>query len=191
MKNDAPLTSVLRLRPVRALWLVALCAGSALIALSSLAYFDEGAFHPFVIEKRRLPFQQVWMAALYVHVTCAMVALPACVVLVLRTVMRRAPRVHRWLGRATGALILLGLVPSGAYLALFAKGGVAGALGFLVSAAITCVAMTKAIASARRKDFVAHRRFTVHVLAQLSVAVTSRLMLVGAFLRTRPAAAPC
>jgi hypothetical protein len=92
--------------------------------------------------------------------------------------MRRAARVHRWLGRATGIAVLFALAPSGIYLALFAKGGPLGTLGFMVSAAITVVAMVQAIRTARARRFPAHRRAALHVLAQLSVAVSSRALLV-------------
>lgn len=39
------------------------------------------------------------------------------------------------------------------------------------------VAMIRSIHSARLKRYQEHRRFTLHVLGQLSVAVTSRVML--------------
>jgi hypothetical protein len=99
--------------------------------------------------------------------------------LVSRAVLRRAPRLHRWTGRTTGAVVLLALVPSGAYLALFAKGGLLSTAGFLASGAICAVAMVQAVRQARARRFDAHRRFALHVLAQLSVAVTSRAMLFG------------
>src|SRR5262249_53944697 len=41
-------------------------------------------------------------------------------------------------------------------------------------------AMWNAIGSARRGDFRAHRRYSVHVLLQLGVAVVSRVLLAGA-----------
>jgi hypothetical protein len=70
-------------------------------------------------------------------------------------------------------------VPSGSYLALFAKGGAPATAGFLASGAIAAAAMVQAIREARARRFPAHRRFVLHVLAQLSVAVTSRAMLSG------------
>ena len=39
--------------------------------------------------------------------------------------------------------------------------------------------MVRGVQTARRRQLVAHRRASLHVLAQLSVAVSSRLMLVG------------
>ncbi len=155
---------------------VALFFGGAVIAINSSVYFgDEIA--PFIIEKLPLPLENVWLLALQIHVVAAALCLPACVVLQSTGLLRRAPRLHRWLGRTTAAAVLLMLAPSGLYLALFAKGGLLGTLGFVLSGIIVIVAMVQGIRHARAGRFVAHRRSTLHVLAQLSVAVTSRTLL--------------
>jgi hypothetical protein len=108
----------------------------------------------------------------------ALLTFPACLFLMMRSVQRR-PRLHRWLGRVTGALVLLALVPSGVVLAFDAKGGAVVTLGFLLSGALVTVAMVLGVATARRKDFTGHRRAMRHVVAQMSVAVTSRAMILG------------
>lgn len=156
--------------------MLVLALGSAAITLGSLVYFgDELA--PFVIEKLPLPHEELWTLALQVHVIAAALCLPGCLALSLNVVVRRAPRLHRWLGRLVGGAALLALVPSGFYLSLFAKGGVASTIGFIVSGAIVAVAMAQGIRTARARRFREHRRWVWHVLAQLSVAVTSRAML--------------
>lgn len=164
------------MRLLRSLWLLALAAGAALIAYGSLVYFDAEELPPFVIEKLPLPAEDLWLFALKAHVVAAALALPACIILSLN-VMLRYPRVHRWLGRVTGGVVLLALAPSGFYLSLFAKGGMPATVGFALSGVIVVVAMVKGITTARARDFAAHRRFAWHVLAQLSVAVTSRALL--------------
>jgi hypothetical protein len=89
------------------------------------------------------------------------------------------PRLHRWLGRLTGVLVLFAVVPSGMYLACFAQGGLLTTLGFWLTGLFTFVAMLMSVRSARRGDIKAHRRFSTHVAAQLAVAPVSRFMLVG------------
>src|SRR5205823_62101 len=155
--------------PARLLLLFALLLGGCAIAASSLVYFRGDETPPFVVEKLPLPFERLWLAALKVHVVAASFCLPACILLQWKGLIRRAARAHRWVGRTTGAAVLFALAPSGMYLALFAKGGPLGTLGFLVSGAITVVAMVQAIRSARARLFTAHRRAALHVLAQLSV----------------------
>lgn len=166
--------------PIRWMFFAVLAAGSVWITRGTLLYFDAEDIHPFVLEKLPLPLEDVWLAALHVHVIAAAIALPACLALLSHTVMRRFPRAHRIAGRMTGGLVLVALVPSGAYLSFFATGGWPSTLGFLLSGAIAFVAMWRAIATARARDFVQHRRFVLHVVAQMSVAVTSRAMLVAA-----------
>jgi hypothetical protein len=175
------LRSPIPTRLLRPLFLWAIACGTVLITWGSLRYFFGDEEHPFVLEKiatAHLASEATWIAALHVHVIAAAFALPACLVLSLRSVQRRVPRVHRWLGRITGVVVLLALVPSGGYLALWAKGGAASTVGFLVSGGIVAVAMVQGIRTARARDYVAHRRCTAHVLAQLSVAVTSRALLL-------------
>jgi len=158
-----------------ALW-VLLALGSAAIAWGSLVYFGED-LAPFVLEKLPLPLEDVWMLALKVHVVAAAFSLPACLLLSTKLVIKRAPRFHRWLGRVAATVILLALVPSGLYLSLFAKGGLPSTLGFALSGAIVAVGMVQGVRTARARRFVEHRRWALHVLGQLSVAVLSRAML--------------
>src|SRR5689334_12994807 len=142
------------MRLFRATWLLALALGSAFITVASLGYF-RADLPAFVVEKLPLPWEQVWLGALRVHVVAAAFALPCCLVLMSRTVLARAPRLHRWAGRATAAVVLFALVPTGSYLALFAKGGVPSTAGFLLSGAIVAVAMVQAVREARARRFAA------------------------------------
>ncbi len=154
--------------------------GLWLMFSASASYLDFGQAHPFFLEKLPLAQPKLWLVALYAHVPSALFSLPACLVLLSRRVRRRFPRLHRGLGRVTGVLVLGAVVPSGFYLAFFAQGGALATLGFLATGLITFVAMIKSIASARARDFRSHRRHSAHVVAQLSVAVLSRFLLVGA-----------
>jgi len=153
-------------------------AGSALITLSSLPYLDLETLPPFVIEKLPVRFEALWLFSLRVHVAAAALTFPLCLLLSTRFLQRRA-LVHRFLGRIAGALVLFVLVPSGSVLAFDAKGGALVTAGFLLSAAIVTWGIVRGIACARRRDLVAHRHAMQHVVAQMSVAVVSRAMIVG------------
>src|SRR5262245_48940532 len=125
------------MRSLRPVVVLVLALGSALITWSSLVYFDADEYAPFVLEKLELPVpnEARYIHALQLHVIAAAFALPACLLLISRTLMRRAPRVHRWLGRITGTVTVLGLAPSGFYLSLYAKGGLLSTMGFMLSGA--------------------------------------------------------
>jgi hypothetical protein len=157
--------------------LLALALGSAAITAGSLVYFQGDEYAPFVLEKLPLAREELFVSALQVHVLAAAFALPGCLLLVSRTVLRRAPRLHRWLGRLVGVAVVFALAPSGFYLSLFAKGGLASTLGFVATGGVMLVGMVQGVRTARAKRFVEHRRWVWHVLAQMSVAVTSRALL--------------
>jgi uncharacterized membrane protein len=152
--------------------------GWAFIVSSSLAYFDFSQIPAFMLEKMPLRFEHLWLVSLRVHVAAALVSLPLCIVLMTRIIQRRRA-LHRILGRIAGMTLLFGLVPTGAVLAFDAKGGRFVTAGFLLSGAIVAFCTVRGVLAARRGDLVSHRRAMQHVFAQMSVAVTSRAMLVG------------
>lgn len=162
----------------RRILLLVMFAGCLLIASASLVYFDFETLPPFAIEKLPVRFETLWLVSLRLHVASALLSFPACLLLATRTLQRRRV-VHRWLGRVTAVLVLLVLVPSGTVLSFDAKGGWPVTLGFLLSAAIVFGCMVQGVRTARRGELVAHRRAMQHVLAQMSVAVTSRALLVA------------
>jgi hypothetical protein len=153
-----------------------MAAGAALIAASSLAYFDFDAVPPFVIEKLPVRFEALWLASLRIHVAAAIVSLPLCLALATEH-LRRRPVWHRVIGRIAGVIVLFALVPSGVVLAFDAKGGPIVTAGFLLSAAIVAWGIVRGVMAARRRDFATHRRAMRHVVGQMSVAVTSRALL--------------
>ncbi len=159
-------------------FLIAMAAGSALISAMSLPYFDFGTLPPFVIEKLPLRFEAFWLVALRVHVAAAALGFPLCLALMTRALQRRA-RIHRWLGRIAGVIVLFALVPSGSVLSFDAKGGALVTAGFLLSGAIVASAMIGGVRAARRCDLNAHARAMRHVVGQMSVAVISRALIVA------------
>ncbi|MEM9695620.1 MAG: DUF2306 domain-containing protein, partial [Myxococcota bacterium] len=84
-----------------------------------------------------------------------------------------------WMGRLTGLVVLTAVVPSGVILSFEAKGGPMVTLGFLLSGAIVAAGMVYGVVFARRKKMASHAWAMRHVTAQMSVAVTSRAMLVA------------
>jgi hypothetical protein len=76
-------------------------------------------------------------------------------------------------------LVLFALVPSGAVLAFDAKGGPVVTVGFLLSALIIVASLIVGVRAARRRDLTLHARAMRHVVAQMSVAVVSRALLLA------------
>ena len=152
--------------------------GSLLITAMSLPYFDFDTLPPFVIEKLPLRFEALWLASLRVHVAAAALSFPLCLALMTRALQKRTAW-HRLLGRITGIAVLFALVPSGVVLSFEAKGGRAVTAGFLLSAVIVAGSMILGVRAARRRDLLLHAHAMRHIVAQMSVAVVSRAMIVG------------
>jgi hypothetical protein len=161
---------------LRRAFVVVMLAGSALITAASLVYFDFGTLPPFAVEKLPVRFEALWLLSLRVHVVSALSCFPLCLALSTRRLQRRTSW-HRVLGRVAGVGTLFGVVPSGFVLALDAKGGPLVTAGFLLSGAIVAWAIVRGVTAARRRDLPLHARAMRHVVAQMSVAVTSRAML--------------
>ena len=170
------MTRFFRQIPRRA-FLLLMTAGWVFILVSSLVYFDVAQIPPFMMEKLPLRFESLWLVSLRIHVAAALVSLPLCIVLMTRALQKR-PKIHRWLGRIAGMTMLLALVPTGFVLAFDAKGGAGVTAGFLLSGGIVAWFTVRGVRAARRRDLITHRHSMRHVFAQMSVAVTSRAMLV-------------
>jgi uncharacterized membrane protein len=170
----------MRLRQaIRGVVLVLMTLGLVLIGLSSTEYVWGTTTPGFVVEKGPLGTNRLWLGSLYVHVVAALLGFALCLALMTRTLQRKK-KLHRWLGRVAGGITLGALVPSGAVLAFHAKGGGWSTLGFLLTGGIVAVCMCVGITAARRHDLVLHRRAMRHVFAQMSVAVSSRVILATA-----------
>jgi hypothetical protein len=163
---------------LRIAFLAGMTSGSLLISAMSVAYFDFDSLPPFVIEKLPLRFETLWLVSLRVHVLAAAISFPLCLASLTRAVQRRVA-LHRVLGRIAGIVVLFGLLPSGAVLSLDAKGGPFVSAGFLFSASIVAYALFHGVRAARCHLLVAHARAMRHVVAQMSVAVSSRALIVG------------
>ncbi|HCU24592.1 MAG TPA: hypothetical protein DF383_06205, partial [Deltaproteobacteria bacterium] len=86
------------------LWLV-LGLGSLTITLSSFVYFHPEERAPFIIEKLPLPAEDLYLWVLRIHVTAAALALPGCLILTSKTILKRWQKFHRCCGRLIGMLV--------------------------------------------------------------------------------------
>jgi uncharacterized membrane protein len=165
----------------RRLFLLVMLAGSAVVTASSLDYFDLRALPAFIAEKLPLRFPLLWLVSVRVHVAAACLSLPLCLALMTRPLQRRLAW-HRWVGRVTGVTVLFALVPTGAVLAFDAKGGPLVTAGFLLSGGIVAWSMVRGVVAARRGEVREHSRAMRHVVAQMSVAVTSRASMIALYM---------
>lgn len=132
-----------------------------------------GAKAPPVVEDNGMG-----MTLLSVHASAAGIALLIGPLQFVETIRRRAPRVHRWIGR-TYVLACLVAGAAGLVLAPFTAAGPIAASGFFTLAVLWL--SFNAIgwrAAALQRDFDAHKRWMVRSFALTFAAVTLRLYLI-------------
>jgi uncharacterized membrane protein len=115
--------------------------------------------------------------AVTLHVFCASVALLLGQLQFSHTLRRRAPRMHRWIGRVyLGVGVLIG-GSAGLFLAPQSGGGPVARAGFLGIALVWLVTGAVAYRTIRRGDIAAHRRWMTRNFSVTLGAVTLRLYL--------------
>jgi len=115
-------------------------------------------------------------AAFYVHVCFGGTAMLLAPIQLSSRIRRRRPVVHRVAGRVGIASILVAAT-AGAVLAPFSLADGVGLAGFGLLAVAWFTSAAAAIATIRRGDVAAHRRWAVRAFALTYAAVTLRLWL--------------
>lgn len=155
-------------------WL-ALVFFSALLVYNSLPYFHAPRTHAFVWEKGLLAERPVWLAALVIHVVAGAISLLSSLLQFFRPLLRRAPQLHRWLGRIYVGSILLFVSPTGFYLAFFAHGGWLGTMGFLLLGVLTTWTTWQGWVAMRRHQVQQHVVWMIRSFAMITTALTFRI----------------
>ena len=152
-------------------------AGALLILANSIADFGPGGEGLFIGQKGAIGHNPVWLLCLRLHVAAGLVCLLSCLPQFSRALLRRVPSLHRRCGKIYAASVLFLLCPTGIYLALSAKGGLAGRTGFLLLGAATFHTTFLGVAVMRgpRRDVAAHRRWTTRSFALAATAITFRI----------------
>jgi hypothetical protein len=101
-----------------------------LIVWNTLPYFSFSSADPFFLERPIAYRSPVWRVMFYLHITGGLVILFAPILQFSQTMLQKFPAVHRRMGNIYLHTTLWLAVPTGMYLALYAKGGIWGALLF-------------------------------------------------------------
>ncbi len=160
---------------MRFYWLVML-GFALLLALLTTAYFSFRTDINFLLVKQNLVKDIVWMTAFYCHITSSILCLvtgPFQFVSYFRK--KNYIKWHRNAGKVYIFSILLMAAPSGAYMAVFANGGIGAKLGFIVLSFLWFMSTYTALYAIRQKNIAQHRAWMVRSYALTFSAVTLRL----------------
>lgn len=122
--------------------------------------------------------------AFFIHAYTAILALPAGFTQFSSFIRIKMPRLHRWSGWMYALIILIFAAPSGLVIAYFANGGWTSQLAFCLLAILWFYFTLKAIQTAKKKDFIAHRNWMYRSFALTLSAITLRIwkyVIVWAF----------
>lgn len=157
-------------------WLAYL-TGSLLILMNSIEDYRPGGIGLFIFQKGEIGESPVWKTSLYIHILGGLLCLFAALPQFSKRLLHFYPPVHRISGRIYGMSVLFLVCPTGFHLALYAKGGFLGKLGFLtlsMAALHTTLAGWKAVLP-RYRDMFAHRAWMTRSFALAASAVTFRI----------------
>jgi hypothetical protein len=165
----------------RALLLLFFAAATALVVANTLPYYTFADDIPFFLEKAAVYPSVLWRAAFYVHVTGGVICLLAALPQFSKTILHRAPRLHRVLGWTYVLSVLVLTAPAGLYLAIFAKGGMAGRFGFIVLGAALFYTTWRGLEHVRARDFRGHAAWMIRSYAMAASALTFRVFYLALY----------
>lgn len=161
-------------------WVFVLLTALAIVAYAAVPYFTasltELAGRGVGLSPTYAEAAWLVQGALYVHIAGGAVALSAGPLQFWRGLRARAPRVHRWAGRAYLTGVALGATAA-FVIAPSSPAGYVGFFGFSALALLWLVTSWRAYRAIRYGDVPAHRSWMIRSFALTYSAVTLRLWL--------------
>jgi hypothetical protein len=114
--------------------------------------------------------------AFYGHILTGPVALLLGTLLSSTAFLKRFPTWHRRLGKLHCCCVLLGVAPTGLWIAWFARSGIGASIGFSLLAGLTAFCTTMGWRRAVQRRFVDHRAWMTRSTLLLYSAVVLRLL---------------
>jgi hypothetical protein len=149
-------------------------AASALLVTGAARYLSFDPRYAFLVERPHVGADRVWTACFYVHVAGGLVCLATAPLLLWNGVANGSRRLHRAIGRVHAVAALGWVGPTGLYMAPFAKGGLAGQLGFAALGVLFVASTLLGIRAVRHGDLRAHVVWMLRSYALILSALTFR-----------------
>jgi uncharacterized membrane protein len=130
----------------------------------------------FAGKSKELLENVVWHSAFYIHITFGGIALLTGWTQFSQRLRNRYLSIHRTIGKIYVCSVMLSSL-AGFYIALFASGGIASALGFGTLAGLWFFTIIKAYTSILKKDIKQHENWMIRNYALAFAAVTLRIYL--------------
>lgn len=142
-----------------------------LITLDYLPVRDDAGF--LQIKQQYLEILH-WKAAFWVHVFTSMLALLAGFTQFFPRLLRRLPRLHRWMGRAYVINVCFITGPASLIMAFYANGGITSRAAFITLAVGWLFTTAMGWRTALRRQWLRHREWMIRSYALTLSALTLR-----------------
>ncbi len=148
----------------------------ALLSFNALHYYNFDLSYGILKEKTEELENVFWASSLYAHMFSGVICMVIPLLLFNQNIFRINPRWHRILGKIYVVDIIVVVVPSGFYMAFYAKGGFYAQLGFIVQALGAFVFTYLAFYFIRKGHLKEHISMMKRSYAVVMAALTFRLI---------------
>ncbi len=124
---------------------------------------------------REKSFTTLYGIAFYSHIISAPISLILAATLMATGKQAGWQARHRWIGKVFFVLTQGVVVPSAVIMAFWAFTGIAAGIGLAVQAFVLAYSVTQLVATARSKNFVAHKRWATRALIILLAPLVLRI----------------
>ncbi len=152
---------------------------SYLMLLITLQYFPIDIDVAFLRIKQDVIRLTHYQLAFFTHIYTSIFVLFFGFFQFSNTLRKRQPLVHRGIGKMYVFLILYLAAPSGLLMGYYANGGWIAQIAFMLLALLWFYFTMKAFHHAKKKDFIAHRKFMIRSFALTLSAISLRLLKWG------------
>jgi Predicted membrane protein (DUF2306) len=159
----------------QALLLLGLGWGSWLMLQLSLPYLSMERNVDFLITKQNVYHIKPWRFSFYFHVFTSIFVLLAGFTQFSRYILRRYPKLHRWLGMSYVLIVVFISGPAGFVMGIYANGGLPARTSFVLLAFLWVLFTVLAYGYARKKKFEVHRAWMMRSYALTLSAITLRV----------------
>ena len=149
---------------------------SGLLAFNALHYYTFSPLYGILPEKVMAFKNWVWTISFYLHMGAGVICLFVPIVLFVGEAFHLSKQWHRRLGKLYVYDTLVIIVPTGLYMAFFAKGGTSTQLGFIVQGLALALSTVLAVLSIKQGNLIQHKQWMMRSYSFAFAVVTFRVL---------------
>lgn len=137
----------------------------------------------FLLTKQHLLHVDYYRLAFYAHIFSSLFVLFSGAFLFSNFILKKHPKLHRWMGKFYVGLLLLISAPSGLVMGFHANGGSWAQMSFFILTPLWWWFTFQGLAAAKNKNFKAHKIWMMRSYSLTLSAISLRIyqMLLGSF----------